>query len=134
MTVGIPTWARGERVLVTIARILACDPRPAEIIVHVDAGDGALERALTEKFPGVKVLASPHRVGPGGGRHRCLLAARQPYFVSFDDDSWPVDADFFAEVIRQFDANPTVSLLAAAIAHPWEQMPDRHHGAEFTVE
>jgi hypothetical protein len=29
------------------------------------------------------------------GRHRCLLACKPPFAVSFDDDSYPVDSDFF---------------------------------------
>jgi len=134
VTVGIPTWARGERILHAIDRILACDPRPAEIVVHVDAGDGSLESLLAARFPAVRVLVSDHRVGPGGGRHRCLLTAREPIFASFDDDSWPVDADFFAEVVRLFAASKEISLCAATIVHPWETMSPRADDLESVVE
>jgi GT2 family glycosyltransferase len=125
ISVGIPTWARGARVLGTIERLLACDPRPEEVIVHVDAGDGTLESALAARFPEVRLLVSASRVGPGGGRHRCLVAATQPIFVSFDDDSWPLDGDFFAETLRLFAATPDVALFAATIVHPGEVPPAR---------
>ena len=133
ITVGIPTWARGTRVIGTIERILACAPPPAEIIVHVDASDGTLEKVLSERFPQVRLLSSPHRVGPGGGRHRCLLAAAQPYFASFDDDSWPVDGDYFGALLALFAALPDTALLAAPITHPWEQLPPRSELSEPVV-
>ncbi len=134
ISVGIPTWARGERVLGTLARLYACDPRPAEFIVHIDATDGKLERALAVRFPSVRVLSSEHRVGPGGGRHRCIVAATQPFFVSFDDDSWPADADFFAEVMRLFGAHRDTAVLAATIFHPWEPEPPRVEQVAECVE
>jgi len=134
ITVGIPTWARGERVVGALERVLACEPRPAELIVHVDATDGGLERILAARFPFVRVLSSPQRVGPGGGRHRCLVASTQPMFVSFDDDSYPLDGDFFAEVARLFSAHDDVALLAAQITHPWETMAPKNSRFEPTVE
>lgn len=134
VTAGIPTWARGERVFTTLDRILICDPRPAEIIVHVDASDGLLERSLVERFPAVKVLSSCCRVGPGGGRHRCIVAATQPYFASFDDDSWPLDSDYFAEVVHAFERNPTVGLLSAINIHPWETIVPKDDNLETVVE
>jgi len=134
VTVGIPTWARGEKVLAVLERVFACDPRPAEAIVHIDESDGRLERALAARFPSVKILPSPHRVGPGGGRHRCLLAATQPVFVSFDDDSHPLDGDYFAEVMALFAAQPGTALLAAAITHPWETAAPKSAASEAAVE
>jgi len=134
VTVGIPTWARGERVVGTLERLYACDPRPSEIIVHVDATDGGLERTLAARFPLVRMLSSTHRVGPGGGRHRCILAAKQPFFVSFDDDSWPADSDFFAEVVRLFGAHTDTAVLAATIFHPWEKEPRRIEQVAECVE
>jgi len=134
VTVGIPTWARGEKVLTVLEKIFACDPQPAEVIVHIDAPDGQLERVLGTRFATVKILTSPHRVGPGGGRHRCLVAATQPVFVSFDDDSYPIDHDFFAEVLVLFAAQPGTALLAATITHPWETIAPKPGASEEAVE
>jgi GT2 family glycosyltransferase len=134
VSVGIPTWARGKRVLGTLERIFACDPLPAEIVVHVDASDGNLEQVLRDRFPSVQVLTSRRRVGPGGGRHRCVMAASQPYFVSFDDDSWPTDPDFFGEVVRLFKDEPATAILAAMIHHPGEAEPVRTEANAEVVE
>src|ERR1039458_6891032 len=134
VSVGIPTYARGLRVLKVLEHLAGCDPQPAEIIVHVDQSDGQLERELTNCFPSVRVCSSPRRIGPGGGRHRCLQAAAQPYFASFDDDSWPLDRDFFAEVVTLFERHPRAAGLAALVYFPDEAQPEREAGVATATD
>ena len=134
VSVGIPTYARGLRVLKVLEHLAGCDPQPAEIIVHVDQSDGQLERELTNCFPSVRVCSSPGRIGPGGGRHRCLQAAAQPYFASFDDDSWPLDRDFFAEVVTLFERHPRAAVLAALVYFPDEAQPEREAGVATATD
>jgi hypothetical protein len=43
-----------------------------------------------------------------------------PYAVSFDDDSYPVDLDFFACVERLFAEHPQAAILGASIWHRHE--------------
>ena len=71
----------------------------------------------------LEVLTSATRLGPGGGRHRCLLACNAPYAASFDDDSYPVDADFFRRVEELFLEHPNVAIIGASIWHRHE--PER---------
>ncbi|MCB1276975.1 glycosyltransferase [Prosthecobacter sp.] len=123
IAVGIPTYHRGERVLQVLQRLQACDPAPAEILVFLDAGDDALEHRIHEAFPAVKILSSAERVGPGGGRHRMLQVATQPWLVSLDDDSWPVDVDFFARLQRHIEAADDVAVLATVIHHQEQEAP-----------
>ena len=125
VTVGIPTYARGTKVLETLKRIHECDPVPAEVVVHVDASDGKLEQVIMDAYPMVRLLSSPIRVGPGGGRHRCIMGATQPNFVSFDDDSWPVDLDFFSTLEKLFNENPKVALLGATIYDRSQRQPEK---------
>jgi glycosyltransferase involved in cell wall biosynthesis len=117
VTIIIPTYNRGMKVLSVLEKIRLCDPTPAAIIIHVDLSDGNLEAELNERFPDVAVLTSSTRRGPGGGRHRCLLACKTAFAVSFDDDSYPVDSDFFATVERLFLEHPCTALLEANIWH-----------------
>ena len=117
VAVVIPTYNRGSAVVSVLDKVLACDPQPAEIWVHIDQNDGVLERHLMERFPGVHILTSAGRLGPGGGRHRCLLACGAPYAVSLDDDSWPVDADFFAAIDPLFSSYPRAAIFGASIWH-----------------
>jgi GT2 family glycosyltransferase len=125
VTVGIPTFGRGLRVIETLTRLAQCDPPPSEMIVHVDRSNGELERELAVRFPTVRLLSSFESVGPGGGRHRCLQACTQPFFASFDDDSWPLDSDFFAQVTTLFTSHPRAAVLAASIFSRGEVVPRR---------
>jgi GT2 family glycosyltransferase len=117
VTVIIPTYNRGMKVLSVLEKIRLCDPAPSAIIIHIDMNDGALEAELKERFPDAVILTSSARRGPGGGRHRCLRACKTLFAVSFDDDSYPVDSDFFATVERLFLEHPGAALLEANVWH-----------------
>src|SRR4051812_43326187 len=117
VAVVIPTYNRGAAIFSALERIKACEPGPAEIWIHIDLSDGALEHELSIKYPDVSVLTSASRIGPGGGRHQCLLKCRSPYAASFDDDSFPIDVDFFETVCRLFLENPRAGILGARVQH-----------------
>ena len=125
VAVLIPTYNRGSTVLSVLEKINACDPLPNEIWVHIDQPDGILESKLQQRFPNVGVLTSAKRLGPGGGRHRCLLACDAPYAVSFDDDSYPVDRDFFGRVEQLFSEHPDSAVFGASIWHRREEKKAR---------
>jgi GT2 family glycosyltransferase len=127
IAVIIPTYNRGLAVLSVLEKIQKCDPKPREIWIHVDLANGVLERELNKRFPTIGVLTSPIRLGPGGGRHRCLLACGTPYAVSFDDDSYPVDSDFFSRVERLFSEHPRAAIIGASI---WQ----RHEPARVRTD
>jgi glycosyltransferase involved in cell wall biosynthesis len=117
VAVIIPTYDRGTAVIAVLERVLACDPQPAELWIHIDQSEGVLEREVKERFPGVHVLSSKDRIGPGGGRHRCLSVCGTPYAVSLDDDSWPADKDFFAAIEPLFAEYPQAAIFGASIWH-----------------
>ena len=96
-----------------------------EIWIHIDLSDGRLEDELAKRFPEIRILTSPMRLGPGGGRHRCLLVCKAPYAVSFDDDSYPVDRDFFDSVEQLFSEHPEAAIFGANIWHREEAPKDR---------
>ena len=132
VAVIIPTYNRGCAVLTVLEKIQKCDPKPAEIWVHVDLGNGILERELNRRFPSVGLLTSAVRLGPGGGRHRCLLACNTPYAVSFDDDSYPVDSDFFCRVERLFSQHSQAAIVGASIWHRHEPAKTRAESLVLT--
>ena len=108
----LPAYDRPDATRATVARIAACDPPPAEIIVHLDGGkDFAIPGAT-------KILHSKTSIGPGGGRNRLLSEASSPYVASFDDDSYPVSPDFFAHAASAIATYPGYALYALEIQHP----------------
>jgi GT2 family glycosyltransferase len=125
IAVVIPTFNRGDAVLLTLKRVFACRPTPAEVWVHIDGGDDRLAASLARQYPAVRVLASPARLGPGGGRDRCLKACSTPYAVSFDDDSYPFDPDFFAVAFELLNENPQAAIINASIWHRHQPVKPR---------
>jgi GT2 family glycosyltransferase len=115
ITVIIPTYNRGMKVRCVLEKVRLCDPAPVATIIHIDQSDGRLEAELKKQFPDVDILTSSMQRGPGGGRHRCLLASKTPFAVSFDDDSYPVDPDFFCRVERLFAEHPRAGIFGARI-------------------
>src|ERR1041385_759847 len=92
----ITAFERIEQTLATLRVIQSCVPPPDEVLVHVDANQNAAEKAIRDAFPDVLVLRSREQVGPGGGRNKLGDAARFEFVASFDDDSYPIDSDYFA--------------------------------------
>lgn len=136
ITVGIPTFGRGIRVLQVLEKLEGCEPKPFEIFVYIDDADKKLAQVIQDNNPRVKILTGATRVGPGGARHRCLNAASQPYFASFDDDSWPIDTDYFSACISIMNTDNKVAVLETSIFHQDQKEPERsnsfHQTCSFT--
>jgi GT2 family glycosyltransferase len=116
VSVVIPTYQRPEQLLKAVMRIKACEPCPDEIIVHIDGNDTLTEAVISE-VADVKVLRSPEQAGPGGGRNKAIALAKHEIVASFDDDSYPLDQDYFARLLQLFEAYPQAAVMAAAIYH-----------------
>lgn len=124
ITVMIPTWRRTARLLDTLEKIRACRPEPAATWIHVDAGDSETESAVKSRYgKAVGVVSSPVTVGPGGGRQRLLPEVQTPFFASFDDDSWPLNGDFFGRAAALMKAQPKTAVLSAIVCMPTEANP-----------
>lgn len=124
----VTAYRRVDAVVDTIGRIRACDPAPAEVIVHVDGGETATTAAIAAAFPDVRVVQSNTTLGPGGGRNALMAAASQPFVASFDDDSYPIDSDYFARLARLFEEFPAAGVLDAYVFHLHQRIePDGDH-------
>jgi GT2 family glycosyltransferase len=118
VTVIIPTYKRPQDLLTALKQITACDPAPAQIIVHIDGDDAVTETAIQNSpFQQVQILHSSMQVGPGGGRNRAIVAAQHEIIASFDDDSYPIDSDYFARLIHLFATFPEAAVIGTTIYH-----------------
>jgi GT2 family glycosyltransferase len=118
ISVAIPTYQRSADLLQALAKIRQCDPRPDEIIVHIDNNDHHTEAILqSQGNDAIVILKSDTQVGPGGGRNRAIALASHEIVASFDDDSYPIDPDYFARLLTLFDQFPKAAVLGAAIYH-----------------
>lgn len=130
----VTAYERIEQTLATLRVIQSCVPPPDEILVHVDADQVACEDAIREAFPGVQILRSREQVGPGGGRNKLVEAAQGEFIASFDDDSYPIDSDYFARASRVFEKFPEASLICAALYHAGESIGLDERSAQWTAD
>jgi glycosyltransferase involved in cell wall biosynthesis len=111
----VTAYDRPQMTAATVRRLLDCRPAPAEVLVHVDGNQTEFAEDLRQKFPGIIVLLSPDRLGPGGSRNHLLQCAREELVASFDDDSYPADGDFFDRVVRAAEACPDAAVYSATL-------------------
>lgn len=125
ISVIIPTWRRTERLLETLDILRTHGDAIGEILIHVDAGDTETVPAVAARYPQANVLQASTSQGPGGARNRLLRESRGALVVSLDDDSYPIDGDFFAEVQACFARHPKAAVLAMSIIHDNEDIIPR---------
>jgi GT2 family glycosyltransferase len=134
VTAIITAYKRVDQLFATLRAIEACEPRPREVIVHVDANQIECETAIRKAFPGIRVIGSEGHVGPGGGRNKLIQAASTEYVASFDDDSYPIDADYFARTIALFEKFPEASIISAALYHRGDAIEPDARTAEWAAD
>ena len=123
-----------EQTLSTLRVLQSCQPPPAEVLVHVDANQVQCAEAIRAAFPEVRVLLSQERVGPGGGRNKLVAAAKSDLVASFDDDSYPIDSDYFARAAQLFKKQPDASVICAALYHRGETIALDARDAQWTAD
>lgn len=117
VTAIVTAYQRIEQTLATLAKLRRCIPPPDEILVHVDGGEEACAAAVRAACPEALVIVSRDNIGPGGGRNKLIAAASHEIVASFDDDSYPLDEDYFARLCAVFRARPDAAVVASQIAH-----------------
>jgi GT2 family glycosyltransferase len=118
----VTAYTRVEQTLETIRFITACRPAPDEVLVHVDADQVSCATAIREAFPSIRTLISKARIGPGGARNKLIREARYECVASFDDDSFPIDTDYFARVSVVFDQFHEAAVVYARVYHRGEPL------------
>ena len=117
VTAMVTAYRRVDELLNTLRILAACEPAAAETIVHVDGGEQQCADRVRAAFPSARVIVSDTRVGPGGGRNTMVAAAAHDIVVSFDDDSYPIDRDYFARVHQAFAEFPDAWVVDARVFH-----------------
>ncbi len=130
----VTAYERVEQTLATLKVIHSCQPAPDEVLVHVDANQVECERAVREAFPNVCVTLSSDRVGPGGGRNKLVEAAQFDLVASFDDDSYPIDSDYFARASQLCERFTEASVICAALYHVGEGIGLDERNAQWTAD
>ncbi len=130
VTAILTAYQRVDQTLNTLRILYSCKPAPSDILVHVDGNETDTLKALQRAFPEVRYILSSENIGPGGGRNKLISAAIHDLVASFDDDSYPIDADYFARVVRLAEAAPKAAIIVGHVFHRGEPL----HPDERTVE
>jgi GT2 family glycosyltransferase len=130
----VTAYERIEQTLATLRVIHSCTPPPDEVLVHVDANRRECARAIRKAFPTVRVLLSEQQIGPGGGRNKLVEAAKSEIVASFDDDSYPIDSDYFARAIKLFEQFPDAAVICAALYQVGEAIGLDERSAQWTAD
>ena len=134
----IPAYNRPESTLRTIQRIEDCHPSPAEIIVHVDGNNLELRNQISIRFPQVGLILSEQNIGPGGARNKLLSRATYSLVASFDDDSFPLENDYFKKLHQTAEEHPDAAVIAAdvferhSIISPPDAEPSKKWVADYS--
>lgn len=134
VTAIVTAYQRVEQTLVTLRTLRLCDPAPAEILVHVDRNQLECAAAIRRAHPDIRVLVSEASVGPGGGRNLLIAAASCPIVSSFDDDSYPIDRDYFARVKELCDSFPDAAVIDAHVYHVGETIAADDKSANWVAD
>lgn len=130
----VTAYERVDQTLKTLRILESCNPKPDEILVHVDGNRIECEKAISAAFPQVRIVVSKERVGPGGGRNKLVAAANHEFVASFDDDSSPIDSDYFARVTQLFNRFPEASIICASLYHAGEGIGLDQREAQWTAD
>jgi len=125
---------RIEQTLATLTVIQSCTPPPDEVLVHVDADRRDCEQAIRKAFATVRILVSKEQIGPGGGRNKLVDAAQSEFVASFDDDSYPIDSDYFARAAKLFEQFSDAAVICAALYHVGEGIGLDERSAQWTAD
>src|SRR5262249_13205476 len=134
ITAIVTAYERDEQTVSTLRRILSCDPPPDEIIVHVDGIGRSCEKEIRKAFPDINVVTSETRLGPGGARNKLIATARYNLVASFDDDSYPLDVDYFKRAKTICDRFPNAAIVTAALYHRGEVIEQDTLSARWTAD
>ena len=134
VTAIVTAYQRVDQTLTTLRILSDCNPAAGEIIVHVDGNELATLERLRSEFPKVRYLLSEDNVGPGGGRNKLVREATHPLVASFDDDSYPLDSDYFSRATRLFEAHPDASIITAKVFHQGDTILESEPKLEWTSD
>jgi GT2 family glycosyltransferase len=134
ITAIVTGYRRSDDLIKTVRILRGCEPAPAEVIVHIDGGQREIADAVAREYPALVVLVSDDRVGPGGGRNKMIAAASHAIVASFDDDSYPIDRDYFDRVQRAFEQFPDAWVVDAQVFHLNEAIEPDTTAAEWAAD
>jgi GT2 family glycosyltransferase len=120
--IGITTRDRWDDLAVTLSELRKKGYEDVETIVIDDGSKQPLPKTLRETFPKVRFERTEHPLGLVVQRNRLAQTLSSSYYLSLDDDSFPVAGDIDDAVIW-LENHPSVAALALHVVQGNENIP-----------
>ena len=120
--IGITTRDRWEVLAVTLSELRKKGYEAVETIVIDDGSKQPLPKALRAAFPKVRFERADHSLGLVVQRNRLAQMLSSTYYLSLDDDSFPVAGDI-SDAVGWLENHPSVAALALHIVQGNETIP-----------
>lgn len=111
ISVMITTRNRCADLRRTLGVLDAMNPRPDEILVTADGCTDGTVAMVREEYPQCRLIVNDPGHGSIPSRDRMLREAVGDLVVSLDDDSYPLDFDFFARLPTLFEVHPEAAVI-----------------------
>jgi GT2 family glycosyltransferase len=119
--IGITTKDRWEDLAVTLTELRNKGYEDVETIVIDDGSKDPLPNTLREAFPKVRFERVEHSLGLVVQRNRLAKMLSTTYYLSLDDDSFPVMGEV-SEAVEWLENHPSVAALALQIVKTNEKI------------
>lgn len=113
-TVIIPTHNRSDFLKQAISSVLEQKDVSVQIVVVDDASTDDTPQAIAQlksENPCIEYIRNEHNAFAHGARRIGYRKATGSYIIFMDDDDFYIDANFFADVKKAFEKNPTTSAV-----------------------
>lgn len=120
--IGITTKDRWDDLAVTLTELRNNGYENAETIVIDDGSKQPLPPAFKLKFPNVRFERAERSLGLVVRRNRLAMKLRSTYYLSLDDDSYPVAGDI-SNAVNWLENHPSVAALGLHIVQGDQSIP-----------
>ena len=108
----ITTRNRCEELQRTLEKLFDLQPPADEVIICADGCTDGTPAMVRQQFPSCILLENEFARGSVFSRDRLLRAASGDIVASFDDDSYPLEKDFFARVEQLFAEHDDAAVIS----------------------
>jgi GT2 family glycosyltransferase len=120
--IGITTKDRWDDLAVTLSELRTKGYEDAETVVIDDGSNQPSPKALRAAFPKVRFERVDRSLGLVVQRNRLAHMLGSTYYLSLDDDSFPVAGDI-SDAVAWLENHPSVAALALHIVNRDESIP-----------
>ncbi|MEY2502809.1 MAG: hypothetical protein QOI07_3143 [Verrucomicrobiota bacterium] len=103
---------RRDELRTTLTRLVESQPPPDQILVCADGCTDGTGEMIRQEFPRCVLIEDETSRGSVYSRDQLLRKAQTDLVASFDDDSYPLDPDFFLRVTRLFADHSEVAVFS----------------------